>query len=825
MALSFFSLQVSPSALFFSLLLMSFTPKGYSVIDSEKREDIPSDIITAGSTSVTQSIDFDVRTLKSLGYGAEVATFFQQGNLFLPGQHEVTLVINGSTRYPATVSFDKQGQLCFTPLLQKILKLKPIDIKDNCTNINTLYPNAIIIPHPDTFTVDIVVSESDFDPQLRGNLLTYGGFALLSNYRVYGMQIKGTDTQQFYQGQFETGFNWENWVLRNNSNVFVGQHSNQYQFNETTLARSIEQWQAMLQLGQINTEGRLFGGTPLNGAQIYSDKSLNSLNQLVVPITGITETPATVDVIQNSRLLYRTLVPAGSFLLDRVQGMINGQPLQVVVSQEDGQRRQFDVMTSLKEVDTTTSETNYQVALGQYRNGKKNNHVEMPFIVNLEVGRRKAGTDYQVGVQLSKYYQLIGGRIEQQWGELWSTGASFGGRYARSNDKQGQQWDASLNTAFGALSLGISSSYRTREYPTLDKSIQNERGKLQEYETSSLSLSSETQTSSSFFIGMGDTDWGRIGYSLGYTHYYGNKLDSVMHTLSYGKKFGSVFWSINYQASNERDKRVFVNASMPLGSNASVNTQMQCYQDDIALTSTLSHRPSSLWGYSVGISHNKDSDKVNGSLNSTTAYSQLAGSASWSNNQTRAMMASVSGSMVYADGIFATSPITLGDTFGVIRISGQPGVKINTLSGGETMTNAWGTAAIPTLPVGHKTTVQLDTKNLPLNIRLNTTSFDVAVAKGSIIAHEVKATVVRQLLLEIKLADGSPAPSGSSLVDEKGLLLGVVMGNGNVMISNEQIGLPLRLRITNQPECAVRYSVPEQFDAEALYEEVEAYCE
>lgn len=100
--------------------------------------------------------------------------------------------------------------------------------------------------------------------------------------------------------------------------------------------------------------------------------------------------------------------------------------------------------------------------------------------------------------------------------------------------------------------------------------------------------------------------------------------------------------------------------------------------------------------------------------------------------------------------------------------------------------------------MNRKSTVQLDTKELPLNVRLDTTSFDVAVARGTVISRTVTATVMKQLLLGITLADGSPAPSGSSVLDEHDGLIGVVMGEGNVMLNNEQIGRPVKLRIANQ---------------------------
>lgn len=174
--------------------------------------------------------------------------------------------------------------------------------------------------------------------------------------------------------------------------------------------------------------------------------------------------------------------------------------------------------------------------------------------------------------------------------------------------------------------------------------------------------------------------------------------------------------------------------------------------------------------------------------------------------------------------MFATSPYALSDTFGIVSVPGQPGVQVSAMGSGTTITNHLGNAAIPSMPVNKKTTIQLNTKNLPLNIRLSTTSFDVAVSRGTVITREIKAAVIKQLLLTIKMANGKPAPAGSSVLDPQGVLAGVVMGQGNLMLSNEQIDKSLLLRIPNQSDCRLHFKVPEYFDPNALYEEADAEC-
>ena len=45
-------------------------------------------------------------------------------------------------------------------------------------------------------------------------------------------------------------------------------------------------------------------------------------------------------------------------------------------------------------------------------------------------------------------------------------------------------------------------------------------------------------------------------------------------------------------------------------------------------------------------------------------------------------------------------PVELGDTFGILRVPGQSGILVNSMGGGSTtITNHFGTAVIPNLPV------------------------------------------------------------------------------------------------------------------------------
>lgn len=772
----------------------------------------------------SEDVNFDVDSLRSLGYGSEIAEYFKSGSQFFPGEHNVVIKVNGAGIYSETVMIGDHGQLCVTPELLKKLKLKAELSDSGCAELNDMIPDAKVTSRPGKFEIEILVPEDAFDQKSRGSDFTSGGFALMNNYRIYGMRMDNQVSQEFYQGQFETGINLHNWILRNNSSFSSGKGSTSYEFNETTLSRGIESLKSILDLGQINTQGALFGGTPMNGFQLYSDSALQGQGQLLVPVTGIAETPATVEIKQNGRLLYRTLVPAGPFQLDRVNGMVTGQPLDVSVIQDDGQTSNFQVNTSTAEINMR-GPLNYQFALGKYRKRSRSDDVDEPIITSIEGDIAFNKSQISAGGLFAKSYQSAGSRYGFAWEGKYPGSTSVGITAARDRRDQGMQVDANLGLALGSISLGLSTLLRSEEYPTLDSALQrSEPVPDDENNWMPSSNNGALKTSTSLSLGWADAQWGRFGYSLGINQFYQNKEDTLQHTLSYGRKFGDVSLSVSLQTASDRDNRFFLSASVPFGRRATLSTQMQRYQGENNYSTSFSHNPDELWGYSLGASHSGEHNRMNGMLRATTAYSNLTANGSWGDDHSRSVMFTASGAAVYAGNTFATSPYALGNTFGIVSVPGQPGVRVKTLGSGTTVTNHFGTAAIPSLPTNQKTTVQLDTKNLPLNVRLDSTSFDVAVTRGTVIAKEIKANVIRQLLLTIKMFNGELAPTGASALDKDGTLAGVVMGGGNLMLSNEQIDKPLLLRIPNQDDCRLTFTPPTYFDPNALYEEANAEC-
>ncbi|OWF76153.1 hypothetical protein B4900_19830, partial [Yersinia rohdei] len=229
-------------------------------------------------------------------------------------------------------------------------------------------------------------------------------------------------------------------------------------------------------------------------------------------------------------------------------------------------------------------------------------------------------------------------------------------------------------------------------------------------------------------------------------------------------------------------------------------------------------------GYSVGITGSDSQRRVNGALNMKTAYSQLSGGISRASNNSQSAYFSTSGSMAYANNTFATSSSSIGDTFAVLNVPSQSSLRVSSPGSGMAITDYSGTALLPSVIPYTASKAQISTKTLPLNVRLNSTSADLMMMRGTVATRNFEATEVRQLLLSIRDSKGNPMPVGANVLNDQGDFLGTIIGEGNFMLENNAIGKVLRVKATNQMECVAGYSVPEKFDPETLYEVADAVC-
>lgn len=761
---------------------------------------------------------FDIKTLENLGYTADIAEFFSKEARFLPGINTVKIQINAAYTYTADARFDEQGQLCIDDALLSSLKLKPLKLASSCESLATLWPSAHVKAYPGQFRLELMLPEDAFDPEEDG--LQHGGYAMLLNYNLFGQQIAGNNNDfRFFQGMLEPGLNISNWVIRNRSSLSSGLNTSAYTLDETSAIRAISRLKSILQLGQFGNNSDSFSGLPIVGAQLYSDSAQYRTSQLIVPIEGIANTNATVEISQRGRVIYRTVVAPGLFSLSSISNFSNGVPAEVEIIEEDGQRHRFAVSNAL-DVNAYQEASRYQIGLGAYRNPNASTEsaTDSPLVATGEFafspeieGLQRAtlgglfSTDYQNAT-------LKGNYITSK-----SSSLSGGISYGRGQEGfQGTQVDMQGTAQFnGNFSGSLSTLYRTEKYLSADEALS---GEIYHQNSDATPLRNATSAA----VTWAHPRWGAFSYVASHNQYYHTGDSGIAHTFSTSQHWKNMNLSLSLQTS-ALGQTAYASLSLPLG-QGTLNNRVQQNSGALSLGSTYQNRLGDNGRYSVGVTQSDKQQRVNGSASLRTAYAQLATSVSQSSNQSHSASLSASGAVAYANNTLATSSQPIGDTFAIVNIPDQANLRVLSPGSGSVLTNRSGNAILPSLQPYSTVTAQVDTKTLPLNLRLDSTSADFSLERGSVATKRFSVTEVRQLLLTIRRADGSPIPVGATVLGSDGKFMGTVVGEGNVMLVNDDIGQALRIKVMNQSECLVDYKAPTKFDSNALYEMADAVC-
>lgn len=772
--------------------------------------------VMAVSATKKGAAAFDIKTLEGLGYSADLAEFFSKQDKFLPGQHDVTLIINANKTYRTEASFNSEGQLCADRKLLMTLKLHHKDSGDSCENIETLWPGVAVKLFPGQFRIEMTLPQEAFDPELESSDYQRGGYAVLLNYNLFGQRIESNnDDLNLFQGQFEPGINFNNWVLRNRGSYTYNQGIGHYDNQETYALRAVESLKSVVQLGEFGLVGNTYSGLPVVGAQLYSDNAQLNNTQLTVPIEGIANTNATIEIRQRGRVIYRTVVAPGPFSLSNISNFSSGVPTDVNVIEEDGTQQNFTVSNAL-DPNFEQQATTYQLAIGRYRDNLDNGESDSPLLASGEwsfspinsLRTTSAGllsADYQ-NISMQNLYS----GLENAW---------FSGVASYSNTKsagQGYQLSVQNQVAInGNLSASLSTVYDSVNYWSPDNALSN--GNNLETLTNG-----KLKNATSAALTWAHPRWGAFSYVLSNNMYY-QAENSVSHTVSVSEQFGRVTTTLSIQSTSQGQNAAYFGLSMPLG-KGSLSGRMQRNNGNMTLGSTYQGTWDDNKGYSVGITGSDNQRRVNGAMNIKTAYSQLSGGVSQAANNSRSAYLSSSGSMAYANNTFATSASAIGDTFAVVNVPSQSNLRVSSPSSGMAITDYAGTALLPSVIPYTVSKAQISTKTLPLNIRLNSTSADLMMTRGTVATRDFEATETRQLLLTILDSNREPMPVGANVLDTQGKFLGTIIGDGNFMLENKTIGAMLRVKATNRGECVVSYVEPEKFDPDTLYEVVDAVC-
>lgn len=254
----------------------------------------------------------------------------------------------------------EDGFPCFDR--QKLLEWKVIsqenmsEIKESgCIKAKDLYPLNIAVSLIDKVNLLIFTllqpTEVKADPRLVIDKRDEGIPALLLNYDVNYHKYEGTryvrrKRKDNLTVELESGINYRSWRLR--SKLYHDNEEMQperIRFAELSLQRDISQINSRLHIGEGYNNTFYLDSFPYRGIKLASaDNMFASLQGAVLPwVYGVAISEAEVEIRQNGKPVYRTMVQAGDFVLRNIKLFDKSGSISMTVKESDGSINYYDV--------------------------------------------------------------------------------------------------------------------------------------------------------------------------------------------------------------------------------------------------------------------------------------------------------------------------------------------------------------------------------------------------------------------------------------------------------------------------------------------------
>ena len=217
------------------------------------------------SALAAESLEFDARVLRDRGIDPALAAYFREAPRFIQGEHSVALEVNGHTRGRVRVAFNELGELCLHPQWLNVAGVRPPTSVDKlrpeqCMTLAEGFPEAIVRLDPGRERIDLLVpTDSLMLAERAPNNFVHGGTAGVFNYDalMVGSQHEGRH-DRFQSLGSEVGLNAGEWVLRSRQSYTSTSGNSRFEHLYAYGARTLEDAEASLQVGQLNLASSLY---------------------------------------------------------------------------------------------------------------------------------------------------------------------------------------------------------------------------------------------------------------------------------------------------------------------------------------------------------------------------------------------------------------------------------------------------------------------------------------------------------------------------------------------------------------------------------------
>ena len=268
----------------------------------------------------------------------------------------------------------------------------------------------------------------------------------------------------------------------------------------------------------------------------------------------------------------------------------------------------------------------------------------------------------------------------------------------------------------------------------------------------------------------------------------------------------------------------YLNVSVALGSSRQLRSYAGHRNKTLTLGASLGEQVNDSLSYRVGVegANGGKSTRFNADIGLLPRYTQLNLGLSHDDSSTYAI-GQLRGGVALHEGGITFSPYPIQETFGVASVGAFSGVKISTPYG-PAWTDSKGQAVIASLPAYSPGRVEVVTKTLPRQVDIQNGFKQVQAGRGSFNTIDFEVVQVRRLLLQIQDEQGLVIPRGASVLTENGKLLGTVVAQGKVFLSDVQGEETLKVKMDDSRVCELQLGVSTPADGELLYETAQRVC-
>ena len=611
----------------------------------------------------------------------------------------------------------------------------------------------------------------------------YGTPGFRLNYDINGNKSFGygaiPDTENVY-GNVDLNANYGRWVF---SAKAAGTNQDGFASPDLTLSTAIQSVRADFIMGKSFTRSTILPDFSFYGASLRSNSAMEPWNNrgYAPTIDGVLNSNSRVTVSQGDYVLYSKMLPAGSYSLTDILPISNGD-ITVTIEDENGRKNKRTYPVTSMPTLLRSGDFNYNFVTGVREDTSQ---IEGLFsLASIDYGFN-FGT-VNVASIVHPQYQSIGSGFTLPIGDF--------GAIATSLNMAWSHYDNVDKLFSDKTKKGISASIQYAKDFGQDTNLQ-----LLTYRYTGRGYSDFSDfTPQSFGIGI-DNDDRRSRYEAIVTQRIGS---------AYLNASG---WAQEYRNGKHRDVGANLSLSgtvsnISLGLNGSY-TESGTYgsQFDTSFNisipfdfwgrkqysnSSVSH--SSLYGasFNTGMSFSANDD-VSNNLNVNVSKNQRSASlytgvrfdavqtgfSVSQNEQSTGVSASASGSIAGAKGIGLAYSRSQNDTVAIAHINGLDDIKFN----GSSPTNMWGNTIVP-LSSYQSNEITIDTNDVPENVELLNSTYQVIPTHRAIIVRDYKYINVKRYLLRVFNKQGGLLPMGEQVKTDKGSDVGFI-GSGGVLVA------------------------------------------